>query len=699
MGYGDGLVTNSGSNPLDMMRQFGMQDDPSKGFRRGASQNMPSLWESAPFDMTKAGNAIGGGTPNAVSATELEQNEKKSDRYGTQRDPERQSNTPKTFSLDSPPSDEQLANSPRTFTPPTPGQSGATVAPNQPTPGKYQTALRPDEESKFQQWVQSNKIPWQDTPTADYDMRGYWKAQQAGDPNAKQAGNQHFPDTYKTPYHQTFSNESIYATPDAPHWDGGKLIDNSGKVLANEGSGSQPQGQQQRTFPTPGGTPPSPQYPDVSGRLQKVNDQLDQMNQPLSVKRRIFNALATAAPVAIAGAFGGIKTAGEVAGGESTALQNMQAENDRQRQGLVSQAQNLTGVQERQAQAQSTDQFRAQQLGLMKRPEVLQTDDGPIQYDAKTATWGKISVDGQPVSSPDKTQRYKSPAEGYSAAVADAISRKVDPNSDPTVQQWKSAALGLQKNTDKPDTATELDQRYDRLRADQLQGKKLAPEDSAFLTSYHERKTMGPSAGANIRVEGATNLDATKRIRDKFDSSQDADTRLSRMEASYQKGLQGDQQAMLALLTDHIGMTLGLQKGARITKDILNEATASMPWLEKIGAAFDDRGYLSGVKLGPEQMKQMLSLGYEARNRQWNAAFNDADMYGVQPPPGAKKVFGKRNPDFRVFGQADSTVSGAQNNPNMNYTGNAPQFAEGQTRTNRKTGEVQVFKNGQWGPK
>lgn len=102
-------------------------------------------------------------------------------------------------------------------------------------PGSYTTKLEPKDEQKFQQWVKENKIPWRDEAKADYDMRGFWKAQQTGDPNAKRSTkNMHFPDTYKTPYHKSFSNESKYATKDAPHWVGDKLVDKNGKVIVDE---------------------------------------------------------------------------------------------------------------------------------------------------------------------------------------------------------------------------------------------------------------------------------------------------------------------------------------------------------------------------------------------------------------------------------------------------------------------------------
>jgi hypothetical protein len=102
-------------------------------------------------------------------------------------------------------------------------------------PGPYITQLPPQQENAFQAWVKNNNIPFDPSATPDYDMRGFYRAMQAGDPNAlRSAANQHFPDTWKTPYHQTFSNQSIYATPDAPHWVGNRLFDVSGRLLVDE---------------------------------------------------------------------------------------------------------------------------------------------------------------------------------------------------------------------------------------------------------------------------------------------------------------------------------------------------------------------------------------------------------------------------------------------------------------------------------
>lgn len=108
-------------------------------------------------------------------------------------------------------------------------------------PGPYVTQLAPADEAKFLAWVKQNKVPFDpNEDKADYDMRGYWKALQEKNPVAVQALNpndnkMHFPDVWKTPYHRTFSAESMYALPNAGHWVGSKLIDpTSGQVIFDE---------------------------------------------------------------------------------------------------------------------------------------------------------------------------------------------------------------------------------------------------------------------------------------------------------------------------------------------------------------------------------------------------------------------------------------------------------------------------------
>src|SRR6202035_445501 len=102
----------------------------------------------------------------------------------------------------------------------------------------YNTPLPAPQEQAFRQWAQANRVPFDvNAGVTDYDMRGFWLALQQGDPKAQSAVNPndkqiHFPDYWKTPFHQTFSAESKWATPDAPKWnERDQLIDNSGKVI------------------------------------------------------------------------------------------------------------------------------------------------------------------------------------------------------------------------------------------------------------------------------------------------------------------------------------------------------------------------------------------------------------------------------------------------------------------------------------
>lgn len=101
------------------------------------------------------------------------------------------------------------------------------------------TQLDEDNEKKFRQWVVDNNAPFNpDDKFNEYDMRGFWQDQQAGNPRARSGvdqfdGKLHFTDYYKTPLHKTYSRESRGALPTAPTWDreGRYLTDNTGKVV------------------------------------------------------------------------------------------------------------------------------------------------------------------------------------------------------------------------------------------------------------------------------------------------------------------------------------------------------------------------------------------------------------------------------------------------------------------------------------
>lgn len=104
----------------------------------------------------------------------------------------------------------------------------------------YQTTLSPADEAQFQSWVTTNKVPFDPSATSDYDMRGFYKGLQTGNPNALTAINQndgqmHYSDYWKTPYHKSFSAESQYATVGAPSWNSkDQLVLPNGNVVYDE---------------------------------------------------------------------------------------------------------------------------------------------------------------------------------------------------------------------------------------------------------------------------------------------------------------------------------------------------------------------------------------------------------------------------------------------------------------------------------
>jgi hypothetical protein len=104
--------------------------------------------------------------------------------------------------------------------------------------GQFYTSLSDDEEKQFRSWVKDNNAPFR--PELDntaegnreYDMRGFWKGLKSGDPHAHTGidptdGKLHFSDYWKTPYHESFSNESKFASKNAPHWENGKLVEST----------------------------------------------------------------------------------------------------------------------------------------------------------------------------------------------------------------------------------------------------------------------------------------------------------------------------------------------------------------------------------------------------------------------------------------------------------------------------------------
>ena len=105
----------------------------------------------------------------------------------------------------------------------------------------FNTPLTPPQELDFRGWVAKNNVPFDpNSHVSDYDMRGFYQALLSGHPMATNSINpndnqMHYPDYWKTPYHETFSNESQWATPVAPQWnEQDQLISPGGRIVFDE---------------------------------------------------------------------------------------------------------------------------------------------------------------------------------------------------------------------------------------------------------------------------------------------------------------------------------------------------------------------------------------------------------------------------------------------------------------------------------
>jgi hypothetical protein len=118
----------------------------------------------------------------------------------------------------------------------------------------------------------------------------------------------------------------------------------------------------------------------------------------------------------------------------------------------------------------------------------------------------------------------------------------------------------------------------------------------------------------SVRVGGPLFAAPNKDYTDLKSQYEGAERRVKTMDNNLREASNGDQQAMLSLVANHIGMTLGAQKGARINQAVWNEAVASAPWLASIVAKWGPDGYLKGVTLTKDQMQSMVKLAHEQRD-------------------------------------------------------------------------------------
>ena len=156
--------------------------------------------------------------------------------------------------------------------------------------------------------------------------------------------------------------------------------------------------------------------------------------------------------------------------------------------------------------------------------------------------------------------------------------------------------------------------------ATRTQDKKQTDKEQFALRRFNERLQLQRNAIA-ARFDAGDYVGGRRELNKVKAELVAAQSRMDTMDENATDALNGNQQAMLSLVANHIGMTLGAQKGARITRAVWDEAMQSAQWLDtKIARFFHvdpqtgDRTLLeplSGVVLTPDQIKQMTQLAHQ----------------------------------------------------------------------------------------
>jgi hypothetical protein len=164
------------------------------------------------------------------------------------------------------------------------------------------------------------------------------------------------------------------------------------------------------------------------------------------------------------------------------------------------------------------------------------------------------------------------------------------------------------------------------------------PETQSIAMGSFNRRTgaltFANGSGASVPLPPA--IAAT--IGKEFGTAREAQTRLRIMQQNAAQAYQGNQQAMVSLLMNHIGMTLGAQKGTRVAKSIIDEARQSAPWVDAKLATIGHQdangdfifdGLKGGINLTGGQVAQMVDLAKQRNDLQWQQVKDTGATYGV----------------------------------------------------------------------
>lgn len=229
----------------------------------------------------------------------------------------------------------------------------------------------------------------------------------------------------------------------------------------------------------------------------------------------------------------------------------------------------------------------------------------------------------------------------------------------------------------------------------ELRDASLALEKEGIVGRNEFYKLLTAIRGSDLGMR------AMSEVQKAFEPATTADYYLGLMRKILPAALQGNQQAQLALLSYHIGMTIGGVKGSRVGEAQYKEAEASSPLLQRLQARLGDPqfdkqgnfvGFKSGVVLTPDQMNQMVDLANEVELNKWKQAAQQTApivqyMKQMAPVIGQPEV---GNIDFAPTPQPGTPAASAMPKPTKAATSaGTPPISL------LKEGHITTFANGQ----
>jgi hypothetical protein len=537
----------------------------------------------------------------------------------------------------------QQAN-PFAIQPPAPAPSGNplfnALAQQQATPPapaaaapSYKTALGPDDESNFQDWVKKSKVPFDPSPQSDYDMRGYYKAMVDNPSSVKQSksdfdGTMHFPDTWKTPYHKTFSNESIYAPDDAPHWEDNRLIDKTGKLVADEtpapkivAPGSVTPGIKVPTddtdstpFPTYGDTPEDKAAAQASAKAALTESSKSGLDNLWGKTSNINNPFLKALARVGVGGLHALNAAGSIFAPEVEAQipgtpwhHQMEVKHDESEAAIAqARATAATANVASQVGANADDAKIDEDKGTY---EIVPTTNGLMSFSTKGPDANKltplIDKDGKPIQPPTKEPTgnpdFHVLANGdYGTAIRDPktgnVSFKVIGHVDPKVETDQTEVMGA-------------DGKPHKMLVNKATGKQIADLGQAFVKPDKERDPLVQEM-AEERLADSETTHLTKRWNERAKA---ADSQIQKIgdtlgDLAGKNGAMGQSLGIPKMLT---GLLSGASTGIRITQAELQTIGRNRGIGEDVVGFFTRME--SGAPLTPHQVTIMRGILSDVR--------------------------------------------------------------------------------------